>query len=153
MTMSDDFKNNLFLLMEETFESKHHGIFLDKGTSLFETLETVSAQEASIPVGGKCASLAAQVAHAAIGAFLAAGPQGQGVWLQVGMPKIVVYAADAEVLKGRDDVRHAAALLARKFPQWGTVPPEDVAFVKIVPRVISILDYTQGFGHTDLVRV
>ena len=30
---------------------------------LFETLETVSAEEASIPVGGKCASLAAQVAH------------------------------------------------------------------------------------------
>jgi hypothetical protein len=49
--------------MEETFANKHHGIFLDKGTSLFETLETVSAQEASIPVGGKCASLAAQVAH------------------------------------------------------------------------------------------
>jgi len=49
--------------MEETFESKHHGIFLDKGTSLFETLETVSAEEASIPVGGKCASLAAQVVH------------------------------------------------------------------------------------------
>ena len=49
--------------MEETFEAKHHGIFLDKGTSLFETLETVSAEEASIPVGGKCASLAAQVAH------------------------------------------------------------------------------------------
>lgn len=63
MTTSEDFKNNLFLLLEETFEAKHHGIFLDKGTSLFETLETVSAQEASIPVGGKCASLAAQVAH------------------------------------------------------------------------------------------
>ena len=58
-----DFANNLFLLMEETFESKHHGIYLDEGTSLFETLETVSAEEASIPVGGKCASLAAQVAH------------------------------------------------------------------------------------------
>ena len=49
--------------MEETFEPKHHGIYLDEGTSLFETLETISAQEASIPVGGKCASLAAQVAH------------------------------------------------------------------------------------------
>ena len=63
--MSNDpgFANNLFLLMEETFESKHHGIYLDEGTSLFETLETVSAEEASIPVGGKCASLAAQVAH------------------------------------------------------------------------------------------
>lgn len=63
MTDSQGFANNLFQLMEETFEARHHGIYLDKGTSLFETLETVSAQEASIPVGGKCASLAAQVAH------------------------------------------------------------------------------------------
>jgi hypothetical protein len=63
MSNAPEFANNLFLLMEETFEAKHHGIFLDKGTSLFETLETVSAQEASIPVGGKCASLAAQVVH------------------------------------------------------------------------------------------
>jgi hypothetical protein len=63
MTLEQDFANSLFVYMEETFEPKHHGIFLDKGTSLFETLGTVSAQEASIPVGGKCASLAAQVAH------------------------------------------------------------------------------------------
>lgn len=63
MTVGQDFANSLFQYMEETFESKHHGIYLDKGTSLFETLETVSAEEASIPVGGKCASLAAQVAH------------------------------------------------------------------------------------------
>jgi hypothetical protein len=57
-----DFSNSLFQYMGETFESPI-GIYLDKGTSLFETLETVSAEEASIPVGGKCASLAAQVAH------------------------------------------------------------------------------------------
>jgi hypothetical protein len=63
MSIEQDFANNLFVFMEETFEGKQHSIFLDKGTSLFETLETVSAQEASIPVGGKCASLAAQVAH------------------------------------------------------------------------------------------
>lgn len=63
MTTDDDFASNLFQLMEETFEPRHHGIYLDEGTSLFETLETVSAAEASIPVGGKCASLAAQVAH------------------------------------------------------------------------------------------
>lgn len=63
MALEQDFSNNLFQFMEETFEAKHHGIYLDKGTSLFETLETISAQEASIPVGGKCASLAAQVAH------------------------------------------------------------------------------------------
>ena len=62
MTTPQDFANNLFAFMEETFESVR-GIYLDKGTSLFETLETISAAEASIPVGGKCASLAAQVAH------------------------------------------------------------------------------------------
>ena len=63
MDTAQDFATNLFAFMEETFEPKHHGIYLDPGTSLFETLDTVSAEEASIPVGGKCASLAAQVAH------------------------------------------------------------------------------------------
>ena len=50
MTIEQDFTNTLMQYMEETFESKHHGIFLDRGTSLFETLETISAREASIPV-------------------------------------------------------------------------------------------------------
>ncbi len=58
----ENFLNNLFALFDETFEN-HHGIYLDNNTSLLTTLETVSAQEASIPVGGKCASLAAQVTH------------------------------------------------------------------------------------------
>jgi len=52
MSIEQEYANSLFQYMEETFEPKHHGIFLDRGTSLFETLETVSAQEASIPVGG-----------------------------------------------------------------------------------------------------
>ncbi len=53
---------DLFDILDEAFVT-HHGIFLDEGTSLFETLETITAEEASIPVGGKCATLAAQVAH------------------------------------------------------------------------------------------
>jgi hypothetical protein len=53
---------DLFEILDEAFVT-HHGIFLDEGTSLFETLETITAAEASIPVGGKCATLAAQVAH------------------------------------------------------------------------------------------
>jgi len=60
----DHFKSAIFLLLDETFDSVH-GIFLDKGTSMFETLSTFSAEEASIPVGGKCATLAAQVKHTA----------------------------------------------------------------------------------------
>src|SRR6185503_15842282 len=62
MTIEKDFVTNLVQFMGETFENPI-GIYLDKNTSLFQTLETVSAEEASIPVGGKCASLAAQVAH------------------------------------------------------------------------------------------
>jgi hypothetical protein len=56
------FAKELFEILDETFET-HHGIYLDEGTSLFETLETINAGEASRPVGGKCATLAAQVAH------------------------------------------------------------------------------------------
>jgi hypothetical protein len=49
-------------IFDETF-NQVHGIYLDGGTSLFETLETITPEMASIPVSATCASLAAQVAH------------------------------------------------------------------------------------------
>ena len=61
---SDLFKKALYLVLEETFDNVQ-GIYLDKGTSFFETLATISAEEASVPVGGNCATLAAQVKHTA----------------------------------------------------------------------------------------
>jgi len=61
---SEHFKQALYAILDETFDDVK-GIYLDKGTSMFETLATVSAEEASIPVGGKCATLAAQVKHTA----------------------------------------------------------------------------------------
>lgn len=60
----EHFAAALYTLLDETFDTVH-GYYLDKGTSLFETLATISAEEASIPVGGKCATLAAQVKHIA----------------------------------------------------------------------------------------
>jgi general stress protein 26 len=63
---------------------------------------------------------------------------------------------DAVVLRDRREIRHALALLGRKFPEWKELSPADrrsIAVVKVVPKVISVLDYTKGFGHTDLVRV
>jgi hypothetical protein len=62
MIAQQDFLNSALALLGETFD-RTEGIYLDQDTSLFRTLETISAAEASIPVGGKCASLAAQVAH------------------------------------------------------------------------------------------
>jgi len=56
------FTSELFDLLDETFLHVQ-GIYLDKDTSLFETLETISAAEASRPVSATCASVAAQVAH------------------------------------------------------------------------------------------
>ena len=61
---TESFTKALYLLLDETFDSVQ-GFYLDKGTSFFETLATISAEEASIPVGGKCATLAAQVKHTA----------------------------------------------------------------------------------------
>ena len=49
-------------IFEETFESVQ-GIYLDRGTSLFETLATISAEEASRPVSDTCSSIAGQVEH------------------------------------------------------------------------------------------
>jgi hypothetical protein len=60
----DLFTSTLYALLDETFDNVH-GFYLDKGTSMFETLATISAEEASTPVGGKCATLAAQVKHVA----------------------------------------------------------------------------------------
>ena len=61
---AEHFTANIYGLLDETFDNVQ-GYFLDKGTSMFETLATVSAEEASIPVGGQCATLAAQVKHVA----------------------------------------------------------------------------------------
>jgi hypothetical protein len=61
---TEHFTGAIFALLDETFDNVQ-GIYLDKGTSLFETLATISAEEASLPVGGKCATLAAQVKHVA----------------------------------------------------------------------------------------
>ena len=59
---SELFWQELDGVLTEAFESVQ-GIFLDRGTSLMETLAGITAAEASIPVGGKCATIAAQVAH------------------------------------------------------------------------------------------
>ena len=58
----DRFTTELFAILEETFEQVH-GIYLDRNTSLFETLNTVTAAEASRSISVHGASIAAQVNH------------------------------------------------------------------------------------------
>ncbi|MDJ0755147.1 MAG: hypothetical protein QNJ45_16615 [Ardenticatenaceae bacterium] len=61
---AEHFTKALLMLLDETFDQVH-GFYLDRNTSLFETLAGITAEEASIPVGGRCATLAAQVKHIA----------------------------------------------------------------------------------------
>ena len=47
-------------------------------------------------------------------------------------------------------------LLLEKFPQAAQFEPEEdiaLAFFRVEPKVISVLDYKKGFGHTELVEV
>lgn len=57
-----DFRGGLLIVLEGIFE-RVHGYMLDPGTSLFETLAVVSAEEASLPISVQSANLAAQVNH------------------------------------------------------------------------------------------
>ncbi len=64
--------------------------------------------------------------------------------------------AHAEVLDRPAEVKKGLELLARKFPQLAKLPPDELAqtaVVKVTPTVISVIDYTKGFGHAELVEV
>jgi hypothetical protein len=56
------FRKALLACLDETF-SQVRGIYLDKGTTLYETLDSVSAEEASRVISPKSATIAAQVEH------------------------------------------------------------------------------------------
>ena len=61
-TAADRFQKEIHTFLEETFD-KVHGIYLDKGTSFLETLEGVTAEEASRRATGGSGSVAAHVKH------------------------------------------------------------------------------------------
>lgn len=58
----DHFKNEFFCILEETFEHVH-GKYLDRNTSLFETLANITAEEAMRPITARSSCIAAQVYH------------------------------------------------------------------------------------------
>jgi len=56
------FRKALLKALQETF-SEVQGMYLDKGTTLYETLDGISAEEASKAISPKSATIAAQVEH------------------------------------------------------------------------------------------
>jgi uncharacterized damage-inducible protein DinB len=64
-TVDQIFRDAPSEILTETFE-RVAGYYLAVETSLFETLETISSEEASRPVSATCASIAGQVEHTRI---------------------------------------------------------------------------------------
>ncbi len=65
-------------------------------------------------------------------------------------------AAHAHVVEDRAEAEKVLRMLPLKYPDAPPLPlkmpgPEDIRVFRVTPMVISVLDYTKGFGHTDLV--
>jgi nitroimidazol reductase NimA-like FMN-containing flavoprotein (pyridoxamine 5'-phosphate oxidase superfamily) len=63
-------------------------------------------------------------------------------------------AAHARATDDPAEIAKAMKLLAVKYPEYAGFPmpdPQDMRIFRVTPMAISILDYTKGFGHTDLV--
>jgi len=122
---TDHFTNALLSLLDEAFDNVH-GYFLDKGTSMFETLANISAEEASLPVGGKCATLAAQVKHVAfyldvVARFVRTGANESVDWSEIWRTTKEVSPAEWDALKLalRESYERVKALI-RDYPAWAS---------------------------------
>lgn len=68
----------------------------------------------------------------------------------------VSMAALAERITDPDEMQHMGQLMLEKFPQVASLIPDDpdtLTIIKVTPKVVSVLDYSKGFGHTDLVEL
>ncbi len=67
-------------------------------------------------------------------------------------------AARAHRVSNRAEAEKVIAMLPLKYPdappamaQMKMPAPEEVALFRVIPEIVSVLDYTKGFAHTDLV--
>jgi hypothetical protein len=120
---NERFVEAMLMVLEEAFE-KVNGIFLDRGTSLFETLEGITAEEASVLVGGKCATLAAQVKHTTfylevLQRFVQTGQNEKVDWNEIWRDTRAVNAGEWADLKA--NLRQAYAdtrAMVKNYPDW-----------------------------------
>jgi nitroimidazol reductase NimA-like FMN-containing flavoprotein (pyridoxamine 5'-phosphate oxidase superfamily) len=65
-------------------------------------------------------------------------------------------AARAHRVDDRAEAEKVLRMLPLKYPDSPPLPfnmpsPDEVRLFRVTPTVISVLDYSKGFGHTDLV--
>jgi nitroimidazol reductase NimA-like FMN-containing flavoprotein (pyridoxamine 5'-phosphate oxidase superfamily) len=67
-------------------------------------------------------------------------------------------AAHTEAVTDREEAMKAMGLMFSRYPEQKNIPfeapdPDDVRIFRVKPVVISVLDYSKGFAHTDLVSL
>ena len=65
-------------------------------------------------------------------------------------------AGRASAVKSRTKAEEILKMMPLKYPDSPPLPmampnPDEVRLFHVTPSVISVLDYSKGFGHTDLV--
>ncbi len=65
-------------------------------------------------------------------------------------------AARAYAVDDRTEAEKVLRMLPLKYPDAPPLPmkmpgPDEIRLFRVTPTVISVLDYSKGFGHTDLV--
>jgi nitroimidazol reductase NimA-like FMN-containing flavoprotein (pyridoxamine 5'-phosphate oxidase superfamily) len=77
-------------------------------------------------------------------------------------------AGRATTVSDAEEFEHVAALRLKRYPEYTLLPPpvvrdgalrrisaqppsNDVVLLRIAPEIISVLDYSKGFGHSDLI--
>jgi hypothetical protein len=112
-------------VLDEVFEH-HHGIFLDKGTSLFETLENVSAADASRAASARSASIAAQIKHVTfylrvLDDYLSNKTVGKVDWREIWRTTSTVSPEEWQALKDELRQAHQQVLTRLKTPDsWNS---------------------------------
>jgi nitroimidazol reductase NimA-like FMN-containing flavoprotein (pyridoxamine 5'-phosphate oxidase superfamily) len=66
-------------------------------------------------------------------------------------------AARATRITDMTEAAHVLQLIMARYPEQKNLnmpmpSPNEIALFKVTPKVISVLDYSRGFGHTDLVE-
>jgi PPOX class probable F420-dependent enzyme len=112
-------------------------------------------------------------AHEGLTLYFLCGPDSQKAKNLAGDPRVsltinrdvdevlaitgVSMAARAEVITDPAEGERVLKLLMAQYPaqtaDLGPMPKaSDITLVRLVPSVISLIDYRKGFGHTDLLE-
>jgi nitroimidazol reductase NimA-like FMN-containing flavoprotein (pyridoxamine 5'-phosphate oxidase superfamily) len=65
-------------------------------------------------------------------------------------------AAKAVPVEQRNEFDRACDVFMKRYPEYASWPrpdPNIAPMLRITPEIISVLDYSKGFGHSDLVSV